>query len=565
MRKVGGRFWAARERVDAGSYSDDTQLLVATTRALARGGADWFAWFTQGELPAWLVYERGGGRATKAAAQLWAQRTPPWHAPTHAGREKYFGAGGNGVAMRVLPHAFAATTWEGLRQDVLANGTATHGHPHALIGALLYAAAAKLAIDKIGRWDLGELLELAERERHFWMQPPTASETLPGWYDAALEATRGRYNHQWSKAAEDTADALLRVADAVHQGIIVPDDLVLDGLGARNPKVRGSGTVSALAAMFVAARYAADPATGLRVAAYASGIDSDTIASMAGGLLGAMVGDAWMPPLWRDVQDASFLQRLADGLWSDSRDGRRSLFDGWHEGDVWTEAHSRRFRETLAGGRDEEHILGPLGPVSVVEREELEPVARGVRMTRYHVRTRDGQLVFVLRGQRTTSSERASYPHVRPLVTSERPAGSQVGSGQGREETTRMPPRGAHLAEPPRDSQLSGAIEGGVGREARRWQSDLSQIGGALPEDASARMLLTLLQETIEALQELRVGHESRTTWSSEEVTARVAAAMEAAGRPRLPTEVLLPLARIAWRLVATTGAKRHGRNSEEP
>ena len=57
-RRAGGKYWPHEEKICAGEYSDDTQLIIATARSLLRG-RQWSNFFRQAELPAWLKYERG--------------------------------------------------------------------------------------------------------------------------------------------------------------------------------------------------------------------------------------------------------------------------------------------------------------------------------------------------------------------------------------------------------------------------------------------------------------------------------------------------------------------------
>ena len=65
--KLGGRY-GAPIRLPAGMYSDDTQLRLATSRALGRDGQFNIDAFSKIELPVWLSYSLGGGKGTKAAA-----------------------------------------------------------------------------------------------------------------------------------------------------------------------------------------------------------------------------------------------------------------------------------------------------------------------------------------------------------------------------------------------------------------------------------------------------------------------------------------------------------------
>lgn len=66
----------SEEIIQRGSYSDDTQLTLATSRAL--NYTNFLSYFGRIELPSWLLYERGGGGATKRAARSWAKGVPPW-------------------------------------------------------------------------------------------------------------------------------------------------------------------------------------------------------------------------------------------------------------------------------------------------------------------------------------------------------------------------------------------------------------------------------------------------------------------------------------------------------
>ena len=77
-RRSGGRYRPYEEIIAAGEYSDDTQLTLAVARSRTNHGADWWKAFMRVELPRWTIYERGGGGATKRAAQAWVAGAPPW-------------------------------------------------------------------------------------------------------------------------------------------------------------------------------------------------------------------------------------------------------------------------------------------------------------------------------------------------------------------------------------------------------------------------------------------------------------------------------------------------------
>lgn len=147
IRRSGGRFQPYYEVIHPGDYSDDTQLTLAVARSRTNHGSSWWKALTRVELPLWTLYERGGGGATKRAANAWASGNPPWKSDKRDRVRQYFAAGGNGVAMRVLPHALFLAKQEdpvALMYDVVLDGSATHGHPRALVGATVYAYAAWL-------------------------------------------------------------------------------------------------------------------------------------------------------------------------------------------------------------------------------------------------------------------------------------------------------------------------------------------------------------------------------------------------------------------------------------
>jgi ADP-ribosylglycohydrolase len=118
-RNSGNRFGRYLERVNAGDYSDDAQLLMSVARSCLNG-SEWLEHLTKVELPAWSLYQRGGGRAVISAARAWAAGTPPWRLDTQTstgltGLRAYFNAGANGVAMRIAPHVIVTADQDPIR------------------------------------------------------------------------------------------------------------------------------------------------------------------------------------------------------------------------------------------------------------------------------------------------------------------------------------------------------------------------------------------------------------------------------------------------------------------
>jgi ADP-ribosylglycohydrolase len=164
-RREGGRYAPHERRIPPGTYSDDTQLLLAVARSLVTGEG-WWARLTQLELPLWTLYELGGGGAMRRAAQSWAKGIAPWSKEAKpAERRKYFDAGSNGVVMRIAPHAIyggADRSFDRVAERIVADGLTTHGHPRALVGALAAGYAIWTALRWRGKLGYGELVKKTE-------------------------------------------------------------------------------------------------------------------------------------------------------------------------------------------------------------------------------------------------------------------------------------------------------------------------------------------------------------------------------------------------------------------
>lgn len=310
-RREGGRYANHEVVIGAGEYSDDTQLISALARSLLAGGKWWEQW-TGLELPFWLLYERGGGGATKRAAQAWTKGAPPWVGDS---QDRYFAAGGNGVAMRVLPHCVrSGDDFGAVGELIFADGIATHGHPRALVGALAYAYALWRALRRQDRLPYGALIEDTRSEVATWSRLPDVGDIAPGWQLAAREASDDSYDNLWEETVSEMQDLLSVCAQAIGQGALSVDEETLHQLGVFDKKVGSAGTVTTAAALFLASRYASRPAQGLLAAAFAPRADTDTLASMTGSLLAAISGEDWLGRASEQVQDDRFLIRLARAL-----------------------------------------------------------------------------------------------------------------------------------------------------------------------------------------------------------------------------------------------------------
>jgi ADP-ribosylglycohydrolase/catechol 2,3-dioxygenase-like lactoylglutathione lyase family enzyme len=324
VRIIGSRFQPIEEQVQIGEYSDDTQLILATARSIVEAGSDWLDYLAQRELPAWTLYERGGGRATKTAVACLAQGQLPWSLDRggdllHA----YFAAGGNGAAMRILPHVIQHS---GPRSnpgffisDVCRNSILTHGHPRSILGAICHGLVLQWAISKTDTLGYGELVEQLIGELP-QMDFNRVEHYFPRSFLDSANSHGENYKNVWDRTVQEMEEMLSGCLLEVRRGALASELDFLGGIGALQRKTNGSGTVCAVAALFLASRYATEPGPGLRMAAGTKGLDSDTVASMLASILGAINGAEWLAADVGCLQDSGYIQRLASKLWTSTRD-----------------------------------------------------------------------------------------------------------------------------------------------------------------------------------------------------------------------------------------------------
>lgn len=396
VKRGGGRFQAFEEQIAAGSYSDDTQLILAVARAIRRNREAWWEIFAYQELPFWTLYERGGGGATKRAATSWAQGIAPWQAkPTDARR--YFEAGGNGVAMRILPHAVRHARdrrFNSLATDILADGVCTHGHPRALVGALVFSFALWAALRHRGTLGFGQLIHEALEASRDWGTLPAIAKEWPEWLDASIGILD--FKRVWEETVTEQIRLLERAASAINAGSASFDDETLAGLGCFDPKVNGAGTVTAAGAIYLASRHAADPHEGLRTAALARGADTDTLASMTCALLGAAVGGNWLDRYIHPLQDVPAITQAARAVLS----GDDEHADRYRVNRKDLAAFTRYLSDARGG-----HVWLPTGIGALVEPwHGVVSKVRSTRATGWTLRADDGQSYFLKLFSRERSS-----------------------------------------------------------------------------------------------------------------------------------------------------------------
>lgn len=305
------------ERILPGEYSDDTQMTLSVARSIIAG--DWEMHFAEKELPFWLRYERGGGGALlKAARLIDDKKMLPWRSRYHA--EAYFSAGGNGAAMRILPHVIANANRSDVKAliiDVVKNTLITHGHPRAFLGATCYAFALDYLLRKNNVLEYGELVSAVIDGQQIWGVFPNP-DVFGQWHGAAKQYAGFDYAQEWEKDHSNMLHQLEFIKSSLEKGLMLDDRKILTDLECFG-NVNGAGDVAALAAIYLASRYAANPILGIKVPAFSFNADTDTIASITGGLLGMLCGTNWIPTEWRVIQDFECLVQMTERLLSDNK------------------------------------------------------------------------------------------------------------------------------------------------------------------------------------------------------------------------------------------------------
>lgn len=316
-RRIGGLF-GPEVPLPAGTYSDDTQLRLCTSRAIRGDGYFDVESFAKIELPVWLNYALGAGRGSKAAATNLSLKESTWSQNFFQGNgTNYVNGGGNGAAMRIQPHVWAnhQAGSDAFMNDLIRNALCTHGHPRAIVGAAIHAMAlfqcmqTRVAVSPKDWASIGEAAAVLAYET-LVDDEELALVWVPNWEGRAKK----RLSEVWATTVLEWQDSVERVTEICRK-IRDPKEAYrtcLAELGGYSNEERGSGLKTSLFAIVLAWLYRDEnPSIGLAVAANCFKSDTDTIATMAGALMGAICPD--LPS--SEVQDASYIRQEAIRLY----------------------------------------------------------------------------------------------------------------------------------------------------------------------------------------------------------------------------------------------------------
>ena len=259
-------------RLGVGTYTDDTQMMIAVAEVLRDFGAVDETHLAKRFLDSYEP-RRGYGAGTTQVFALRQRGVPVSKAATQIFRGGSFG---NGAAMRIAPvGAHFSDDEKRLILEAVRSARVTHAHPPGIEGAVLLAAAVGSAVR-------GEDALAAAREH---AREPEFQEAITG--------VEGAVGERW------------------------PPDRVAGTLGSD-----ASALGSVPAALVSAIR-----STSLEEActfAVNVGGDADTIAAMAGAVAGARFGASSIPHRWlanleNSGKGRDYVKQLAADLWAGDR------------------------------------------------------------------------------------------------------------------------------------------------------------------------------------------------------------------------------------------------------
>lgn len=316
--RVGGKFNSYIEKVRMGEYTDDTQLTLCTARCIRSDGSFDVDKFSKKEFPLWLDYARAAGMSSKHAANNLKKSKMEWHnnfySKVNEWIRDYRDSGSNGAAMRIAPLALVSENSK-LIENIWINTIVSHGHPRAIIGALLQGYSIhylkNIDADKFER-DIfkDELINfistLGYDHENIYLK-----NWLKRWNQGLNE------NKTFNKVFDETKNEVLTYLDRFTKFLDHEDKIVYDVLGCSNKDTMRSGTGTTIAGSYMFYKYYPNPENCLISTINMIPSDSDTIGSFVGQLLGALYGVEAFPARWvDDIQDKTYLTYLGKKLYA---------------------------------------------------------------------------------------------------------------------------------------------------------------------------------------------------------------------------------------------------------
>lgn len=395
-KPVGGRFYGFIDNINAGSYSDDTQLLLAVARSIKKDGSLDHNYFAKIELPNWLDYARGGGRTVKTAADKISRKSVKWYNNFYNFKVNginydYKNSGANGAAMRVLPIALANLgDVEKIKEEIFCNSIITHGHPRAILGAMLYGYAINQIImyrPEDFNWDKYITQIGTDFQNKFKLSFLDKIE-IREWLKEWNKSNDKSFQEVYEETLVETQNQLRLIFQSIKQDLTVKE--TLSKLGCFNNETKGSGIATVVAGIYLAAKFNEKPLEAVIEAVNAIGSDTDSIAAFAGGLIGGLHGQNIIPEKWKLVQDNEYLEKIAEDLLAISE-------DRYIEQKRTTYTNNKLLNNPLSDDYKNEELIEfiPLGIGKITAIERQPTLTKGKYNLLINAKFENGQSILV--------------------------------------------------------------------------------------------------------------------------------------------------------------------------
>ncbi|MEZ2583098.1 MULTISPECIES: ADP-ribosylglycohydrolase family protein [Enterobacteriaceae] len=362
-RQIGGVYGPVIS-LPSGAYSDDTQLRLSTSRAINNNNYFDVAAFSKVELPVWSSYALGAGLSSKLAAESLGKKTVTWYNNFYQSkRTNYVDSGGNGAAMRIQPHVWASQTpdrVESFLLDIIRNSLTTHGHPRAIAGSVFHAFCLSYVITNKKIPSISDARLLLQ-----WItEIPNKIYSDINLNTAWVPLFESQTSIKLEDAYKEVHNELVNLLDIVEKWKLGDNpsySSLVKALDLKDKKTRGSGTLTAVAALAASYLQSANLSSLMLEIVNELGTDTDSIATMVGALRGYIEGK--QPP--QELQDQAYLIYDAERLYNLSQGNKCDNFV-FPDTAEWNPPTSSL---DFVGVQDGKIVFPPFGEINPISEE----------------------------------------------------------------------------------------------------------------------------------------------------------------------------------------------------
>ena len=287
--------------IKPGTYSDDTQLMLAVARSINEDGFDKKHFVF--ELKEWLSYELGGGKATKKAA-----RNINYNNDEFLNfYEGYTKAGGNGTVMRILPHIVSSDNYSQILKNSLEDTLITHGSPVAVLGEVYFSSFLYQLFN--GEEPIKAHKQAENKAMDFNLVPHVSNNWLK-----KCKSTNGEpYEKEEERIKKQLQQKSLLLNSFLE--LSKTDKDYYTAIGATG-MYKGSAINSTLAAVYTLIKHFNESfLETISIPCYMGNADTDTVGLLTGIIKGYCEGIKNIPDeLLENIQDKKYILKVAKKL-----------------------------------------------------------------------------------------------------------------------------------------------------------------------------------------------------------------------------------------------------------